>query len=956
MKKLLDGNHHNQRSALILKLLSFVAFTFFVLTIWLLYIDADLGLKVIWYIIIPLAPAIFLLIPNLWTALCPLAFVQSLPKRLGINNDRYLNRRQTKYLNLSGIALLYLLVPARYFIFNIEGEISFYTLLVLLLLSLGFGWINSGLSGWCMGLCPIRPVEMLYGQFNTEKLRPEVCTVCDLCVSNCPRLYVNDQEKITQYNSEFLWFIYSFPGFIVGFYIIHPNELFYYIYLKIFVLTFFSYLVFKGIDKLLKRNDALYIAIILSFILYYINILPKVADVWFINDRYQSLLYIIPISAIIYSVLHVLPKDKKMRVVVAVASLAFIYINVTAYFERQQFDLNHYNWQEHAHKVGSEACRPCHASIYNQYTASEMGTSFSLMSTQHSDLPIESSSVYDSKSDFHYAIEKHDSEFYMTEKRYDEEDKLIHELEFKIDYVIGSGHNTKSFIMNNNGYLFEMPITWYTNKKKWDLSPGYEKYNMRFYRETLQKCINCHTEESTFETHSVNRFLKINHGIDCEKCHGPGSLHIERQNEKRMLGFRAIINPAKDQDQDDMVCYDCHSKKEVDFLEKDDDRMINFTAHSSRLSLSKCFTEGGITCITCHDPHQKYSETINQLNKPCLQCHAKELTKIENHQNNLDCAACHMPRKESADIPHLSPTEHWIKVYDKNSTKYRAGLSKSYLDYIVPESQSKWEKQRAATFLRKYRESIGSVRVRSDTLSLAYSLMKKQVFLTPNEKQLYGTILYFMEHYDAALKQFKNLEKTDLKYFEPNPEYYLFFGKTYFRLNNYLEAERYFEKALAEYPNDILTLLELSYLYYEIQDFEHSLAYCEKILDLNSSYQPALFQKAILYQFGMQDRSKAMAAYNQLLHFFPDDHDGIINAAHLHLEQDNSAKGIILLKRGLKRYPRSQKILANLSRFSYQLNNIQDGVKYMTLLNKYYPQNPFRDSLKLLYNERRIKY
>ena len=100
-------------------------------------------------------------------------------------------------------------------------------------------------------------------------------------------------------------------------------------------------------------------------------------------------------------------------------------------------------------------------------------------------------------------------------------------------------------------------------------------------------------------------------------------------------------------------------------------------------------------------------------------------------------------RKESADIPHLSPTEHWIKVYDKTSTKYRAGLSKSYLDYIVPESQSKWEKQRAATFLRKYRESIGSVRVRSDTLSLAYSLMKKQVFLTPNEKQLYGTIFIF---------------------------------------------------------------------------------------------------------------------------------------------------------------------------------------------------------------------
>ena len=240
-----------------------------------------------------------------------------------------------------------------------------------------------------MGLCPIRPVELMYAQFNAEKRRPEVCGTCDMCVANCPRLHTDDQEKIAKYNTDFLWFIYSFPGFILGYYVVHPDELYYFIYLKIFGLATASFLVFKLIDKLLQKRDSLYISIILSIIIYYVNILPSVADAWFINERFQSLLYIIPFSAIFYSVLNVLPQEKKARFMLSIGSLSFMYFSITSLFSQQATELNNFNWQEHAYKVGNQSCASCHAEIAHDYAESEMGTSFSLMSADHTDLAID---------------------------------------------------------------------------------------------------------------------------------------------------------------------------------------------------------------------------------------------------------------------------------------------------------------------------------------------------------------------------------------------------------------------------------------------------------------------------------------------------------------------------------------------------------------------------------------
>lgn len=949
MQKLTTGNSHTPQGQLGVRILSAVAFVIFLMTCWFLYDDAELGLKFIWFFVIPLAPVIFLLIPNLWTAICPLATLQSIPKRLGINRDIYLNKRHTRYLNYIGIAIFSILVPARYFIFNIEGQISLFTMLALLLGAFILGFFFTGLSGWCMGICPIRPVELMFAQFSAETKRPEVCSTCDHCVSNCPRLYPDEPKKVSKYNSDFLWFIYAFPGFILGFYIIHPDELWYFIYLKMYGMAIASFFVFKGLDRILKQGDTLYIAIIFSVILYYVNIIPIVADEWFINERYQSLLYIIPFGAIFYAVLNKLPKERKVRFVMSIAPLSVLYFSVSAFFNEQQFELNNFNWQEHAYKVGNQACVSCHSEITSDFMKSQMGTSFALMDNRQTDLPITESRVYDSKNDLWYEIVKRGDDYWMTEERFNERDSLIHFLEFRIDYVIGSGNNTKSFVMNNNGYLFEMPLTWYTAKRKWDLSPGYEIHNFRFFRETNQACIDCHTEETTFETHSVNRFLKVNLGIDCEKCHGPGSLHIDQQAGRKNLGFRAIINPTKDQTKDDMVCYDCHPKKEVDFLEDYDDEAIDFTAHATRLSMSKCFTEGDLNCVSCHDPHKPLETNNAVYNTTCMSCHSSSaLTAIPNHDPAKDCVSCHMPQKGSSDIPHVNPTEHWIKVWDKNSPKYSAGLNRTYVDYIVPHSRSTWEKKRATSYLQKYRESIGSNNLQTDTLMLAYRLMKEQWFLKPSEKKTYGIILFFTKRYDEALDVFRELEKTDIDYFEPDPEFYLFYGRTFFEKKQLDDARRYYLAGLTEYPNDLFILLEMSRLYLERKEYDNALSYVDKILKLNRFHRDAMYQRGYIYQVALKQPKAAVDAYSELLKLYPDDHDGLINAAISYIQLSDIPAALKLLRHGNDRYPRSVQILANLTRYTIESGDVENGRIYLNQLSTRFPGNPFEATLRRL--------
>ena len=86
------------------------------------------------------------------------------------------------------------------------------------------GLVFKGKSGWCGTLCPLAPVQKLYGQLPTIVVRNEYCSPCVGCQSNCydfnptaklaSDLY--DRDQFGAGHRRFFAGIY--PGFVLGYF------------------------------------------------------------------------------------------------------------------------------------------------------------------------------------------------------------------------------------------------------------------------------------------------------------------------------------------------------------------------------------------------------------------------------------------------------------------------------------------------------------------------------------------------------------------------------------------------------------------------------------------------------------------------------------------------------------------------------------------------------------------
>jgi len=180
-------------------------------------------LHLLWDMVIPVLPAVFLLNPMLWRNVCP----------LGTLND-WTGRRGQAPLSLGllvgawivGVVLLGALVPARRFLFNQEGLALAVTIAVVGVLALVVGFRSPRRAGFCNSLCPVLPVEKLYGQAPLLKVASARCRTCDLCTrAGCIDLVggKSARQSLRRRGQQWLLspfgvFAAAFPGFIIGYF------------------------------------------------------------------------------------------------------------------------------------------------------------------------------------------------------------------------------------------------------------------------------------------------------------------------------------------------------------------------------------------------------------------------------------------------------------------------------------------------------------------------------------------------------------------------------------------------------------------------------------------------------------------------------------------------------------------------------------------------------------------
>ena len=353
--------------------------------------------------------------------------------------------------------------------------------------------------------------------------------------------------------------------------------------------------------------------------------------------------------------------------------------------------------------VGIDACRKCHEDKYQTFIRTGMGSSFDLATHAKSSAKFEHALVYDRFKDFYYQPAWNGDTLYLHEFRLKGKDTIFQRTE-QVSYIVGSGQHTNSHMMNVNGYVSQVPATFYTQKGKWDLPPGFENgFNSRFSRKIELECMSCHNAFPEIVPGSENKYEKIPSGIDCERCHGPGSEHVRLRQSGSVVDVGreidySIVNPAKlpiDLQLD--VCQRCHiqgnavlkeGKSFYDFrpgmklsdvmdvympVYKGDESEHIMASHAERMKLSQCFIQSkkkaeavnpdksslfpyqnAMTCVTCHNPHVSVKETdASHFNDACRSCHysahEKDEYKNEVAHSTLACTGNLAERKKLND-------------------------------------------------------------------------------------------------------------------------------------------------------------------------------------------------------------------------------------------------------------------------------------------------------------------
>ncbi|MGD2050022.1 MAG: multiheme c-type cytochrome [Chloroflexota bacterium] len=209
----------------------------------------------------------------------------------------------------------------------------------------------------------------------------------------------------------------------------------------------------------------------------------------------------------------------------------------------------------------------------------------------------------------------------------------------EISYVIG-GYNWKARFIDQEGFIItgDIEATTQYNLENPDLDLGDEWVAYHPGQEEPYNCGECHNTGYSPEGNQdglpglVGTWSEG--GIQCEACHGPGSLHVQHP-----ASFEMRV------DRDAAACGDCHFRGVVETVDASEGLISHHDSYEE-LFPAKHAT---LDCVACHDPHEGVIQ-LRQTDAPqtvlveCENCHLSEAQNFNIEVHPRDCIECHMPR------------------------------------------------------------------------------------------------------------------------------------------------------------------------------------------------------------------------------------------------------------------------------------------------------------------------
>jgi tetratricopeptide (TPR) repeat protein len=453
--------------------------------------------------------------------------------------------------------------------------------------------------------------------------------------------------------------------------------------------------------------------------------------------------------------------------------------------------------------VGDKACAGCHPSQAETFRHHPMGRSMTPISHLEKNVRFGKGNQNPFvRFGLEFQVEPKDDKLVLHEVRRDAKGGVAAHHEEEMRFVLGSGASGHSFLIDHDGYLFQSPASWFSQKSIWDLSPGFTRAQLTG-RPVPAICLFCHSNHANPIPDTDNRYRQPifdRLAIGCERCHGPGELHAQRRERgEEVEGLDdTIVNPSRlPSALREAVCQQCHLLGNKRFLPRGRDTFdyrpglalhkywaifvyvpkltddFKAVGQVEQMYGSRCFeaSKGKMGCISCHDPHAlpALEKREGYYRSRCLKCHQekdcgvplavrKETTKEDS------CIHCHMPQFAFSQVPHTAGTDHRIRKSPQRTL--RAGgkrlqsgempIVNFYRDLLDPADEG--ANRDLGVALAMVAEA--NPNLRDSAAALAVPLLEKAVQEAPDDVLAWGFKAQALWHQDKGQAALDDLEKA----------------------------------------------------------------------------------------------------------------------------------------------------------------------------------------------------